>query len=377
MCDWFEFREHRTATAVTLPRVIGLTPEPGRQAERHSGRSGTAESRLVRLLITGGAGFIGSAFTRHVLSDTYPDLAGAEVVVLDKLTYAGNLANLEPVADSPRYRFVQGDICDPELVEDLVAQADAVVHFAAESHVDRSIMGGADFVVTNVLGTQTLLHAALRTKLQRFVHISTDEVYGSIETGSWDENWPLLPNSPYSAAKASSDLMARAYQRTHGVPVVITRCSNNYGPYQFPEKVIPLFVTNLLDGLTVPLYGQGANVRDWLHVDDHCRGIALVLSGGRPGEIYNIGGGTELTNAELTDRLIEATGRDESFIERIVDPRGGGHDLRYSVDIGKISRELGYEPQVSFEAGLADTVTWYRDHRDWWEPLKVRSAIDR
>ncbi len=331
----------------------------------------------MRLLITGGAGFIGSAFTRHVLADAYPDLAGADVVVLDKLTYAGNLANLEPVANSSRYTFVQGDICDPELVEDLLAQADAVVHFAAESHVDRSIMGGADFVVTNVLGTQTLLHAALRTKLQRFVHISTDEVYGSIETGSWDESCPLLPNSPYSAAKASSDLMARAYQRTHGVPVVITRCSNNYGPYQFPEKVIPLFVTNLLDGLTVPLYGAGANVRDWLHVDDHCRGIASVLTGGRPGEIYNIGGGTELTNAELTERLIEATGRDESFIERIVDPRGGGHDLRYSVDISKINRELGYERQVSFEQGLADTIAWYTDHRDWWEPLKARSAIDR
>ena len=354
-----------------------MAESPGDRPKGCSGRSSTAESRLVRLLITGGAGFIGSAFTRHVLSDDYPDLAGAEVVVLDKLTYAGNLANLEPVANSSRYTFVQGDICDPELVEDLIAQADAVVHFAAESHVDRSIMGGADFVVTNVLGTQTLLHAALRTKLQRFVHISTDEVYGSIETGSWDESCPLLPNSPYSAAKASSDLMARAYQRTHGVPVVITRCSNNYGPYQFPEKVIPLFVTNLLDGLTVPLYGAGANVRDWLHVDDHCRGIASVLTGGRPGEIYNIGGGTELTNAELTERLIEATGRDESFIERIVDPRGGGHDLRYSVDISKINRELGYEPQVSFEQGLADTIAWYTDNRDWWEPLKARSAIDR
>jgi dTDP-glucose 4,6-dehydratase len=331
----------------------------------------------MRILVTGGAGFIGSAFTRNVLADQYPDLAGAEVIVLDKLTYAGNLANLASVADSDRYEFVQGDICDPELTRDLVGKVDAVVHFAAESHVDRSILGGADFVLTNVLGTQTLLQAALDTKLQKFVHISTDEVYGSIDEGSWDELQPLEPNSPYSAAKAGSDLIARAYAKTHGLPVSITRCSNNYGPYQFPEKVIPLFVTNLMDGLTVPLYGEGANVRDWLHVDDHCRGIALVLAKGRTGEIYNIGGGTELTNKELTEKLIEATGRDDSFIERIVDPRGGGHDKRYSVDISKISGELGYTPQVPFDQGLADTIAWYADHRDWWEPLKARSAIDR
>ncbi len=327
----------------------------------------------MRILVTGGAGFIGSAFTRHVLSDDYPDLVGAEVVVLDKLTYAGNLANLAPVADSPRLTFVHGDICDAELVGPLVAQADAVVHFAAESHVDRSILGGADFVVTNVLGTQTLLHAALLAgnTLSKFVHVSTDEVYGSIEHGSWDENCPLLPNSPYSAAKAGSDLIARAYARTHALPVVITRCSNNYGPYQYPEKVVPLFVTNLMDGRTVPLYGRGAQVRDWLHVDDHCRALALVLTGGRPGEVYNIGGGTELTNAELTEKLVAATGRDASFIERIVDPRGGGHDQRYSVDISKISAELGYAPQVDFASGLADTVTWYTENRDWWEPLKA------
>jgi dTDP-glucose 4,6-dehydratase len=331
----------------------------------------------MRILVTGGAGLIGSTFTRQLLADRYPGLEGADVTVLDKLTYAGNLANLEPVEDSDRYTFVQGDICDPEVVRDLVGQADAVVHFAAESHVDRSILGGADFVMTNVMGTQTLLQAALDTKLTRFVHVSTDEVYGSIETGSWDENEPLLPNSPYSASKAGSDLLARAYARTHNVPVTITRCSNNYGPYQFPEKVIPLFVTNLMDGVKVPLYGEGRNVRDWLHVDDHCRGIALVLAGGRTGEIYNIGGGTELTNADLTAKLIEATGRDESFIERIVDPRGGGHDLRYSVNHGKISRELGYQPLVPFDQGLADTITWYRENRDWWEPLKARSAIDR
>ncbi|MBM9467696.1 dTDP-glucose 4,6-dehydratase [Nakamurella leprariae] len=333
----------------------------------------------MRILVTGGAGFIGSAFTRNVLADRYPGLEGATVTVLDKLTYAGNLANLEPVEDSgdDRYAFVQGDICDPQLAAELVGAHDMVVHFAAESHVDRSIMGGADFVLTNVLGTQTLLQAAMDTKLSKFVHVSTDEVYGSIDEGSWDEQRPLEPNSPYSASKAGSDLIARAYAKTHGLPVVITRCSNNYGPYQFPEKVIPLFVTNLMDGLTVPLYGEGRQIRDWLHVDDHCRGISLVATEGRPGEIYNIGGGTELTNAELTAKLLEATGRDESYIERIVDPRGAAHDARYSVDISKISTELGYTPQVSFEQGLADTVAWYRDHRDWWEPLKARSAIDR
>jgi len=328
----------------------------------------------MRILVTGGAGFIGSAFTRNVLADNYSGLEGAQVTVLDKLTYAGNLANLESVSGSDRYQFVHGDICDAELAAKLVAEADAVVHFAAESHVDRSILGGADFVLTNVLGTQTLLQAALNTTLTKFVHVSTDEVYGSIDEGSWDELRPLEPNSPYSASKASSDLIARAYARTHDVPVAITRCSNNYGPYQFPEKVIPLFVTNLMDGRSVPLYGEGANVRDWLHVEDHCRGIALVLTDGRPGEIYNIGGGTELTNAELTYKLIAATGRDESYIERIHDPRGGGHDRRYSVDISKIHDELGYSPLVPFEQGLAETIAWYRDNREWWEPLKVGSV---
>jgi len=326
----------------------------------------------VKILVTGGAGFIGSHFVRTMLTGGYPAYADADVVVLDKLTYAGNRANLAPVEDSPRLTFVEGDILDGERVGDLMAGVDAVVHFAAESHVDRSITGAADFVVTNVVGTQTLLEAARRARVGRFLHVSTDEVYGSISQGSWPETHPLEPNSPYSASKAGSDLIARAYHRTHGMDVVVTRCSNNYGPYQFPEKVIPLFVTNLIDGGTVPLYGDGSNVRDWLHVDDHCRGIHLVLSRGRAGEIYNIGGGTELSNKELTERLLAATGTGWDRVRNVTDRKG--HDLRYSVDITKISTELGYTPQIPFDQGLADTVRWYTEHRDWWEPLKAGCA---
>jgi dTDP-glucose 4,6-dehydratase len=329
----------------------------------------------MRLLVTGGAGFIGSHYVRTVLAGAWGLEEPESVVVLDKLTYAGNLANLDPVIDDQRLRFVEGDILDRSLVERLVDETDAVVHFAAESHVDRSILGAADFVMTNVVGTQTMLDASLRHGVEKFVHVSTDEVYGSIETGSWDESQPLEPNSPYSASKASSDLLARAYHRTHKLPVCVTRCSNNYGPYQFPEKVIPLFVTNLIDGATVPLYGEGTNVRDWLHVDDHCRGIHLVLTGGLPGEVYNIGGGTELTNKELTGLLLEATGTGWERVERVQDRLG--HDQRYSVDISKIRAELGYEPKVPFEQGLADTVEWYRTHRDWWEPLKQRAKLLR
>ena len=295
------------------------------------------------------------------------------VTVLDALTYAGNRANLDPVGDDPRLTFVHGDICDADLVDGLIAEADAVVHFAAESHVDRSIDGARDFVHTNVIGTQTLLEAALRHRTARFVHVSTDEVYGSIDEGSWTESAPVAPNSPYSASKASSDLIALAYARTHGLDIVVTRCSNNYGPYQFPEKVIPLFVTNLLDGANVPLYGDGENVRDWLHVDDHCRGIDLVLHGGRPAEVYNIGGGTELSNKELTGRLLEACGADWSRVDRVADRKG--HDRRYSVDITRIHDELGYEPKTDFATGLAETVDWYRTRRDWWEPLKSRAAL--
>ncbi|MGI5504717.1 dTDP-glucose 4,6-dehydratase [Lentzea sp. CA-135723] len=325
----------------------------------------------MRVLVTGGAGFIGSHYVRELVSGSYPGFAGAEVVVLDKLTYAGSETNLAPVAG--KFEFVQGDICDAALVAEQMRGVDVVVHFAAESHVDRSITGSAEFVLTNVLGTQTLLQGALNAGVGRFVHVSTDEVYGSIETGSWTETHVLEPNSPYSASKASSDLLARAFHRTHGLHVSITRCSNNYGPYQFPEKVIPLFVTNLIDGRNVPLYGDGLNVRDWLHVADHCRGIALVAEGGRAGEIYNIGGGTELTNRELTEKLLVATGRDWSAVEPVQDRKG--HDRRYSVDISKIASELGYAPQVDFTAGLADTVEWYRENRAWWEPLKERAAL--
>lgn len=297
------------------------------------------------------------------------------MTVLDSLTYAGNRANLDPVVDDPRLTFVHGDICDADLVDGLISEADAVVHFAAESHVDRSIDGARIFVHTNVIGTQTLLEAALRHRTGRFVHVSTDEVYGSIDEGSWTEAAPVAPNSPYSASKASSDLIALAYARTHGLDIVVTRCSNNYGPYQFPEKVIPLFVTNLLDGLNVPLYGDGENIRDWLHVDDHCRGIDLVLHGGRSAEVYNIGGGTELSNKGLTAQLLEACGADWSRVDRVADRKG--HDRRYSVDITRIQDELGYAPLTDFAVGLAGAVDWYRTRRDWWEPLKARAALSK
>ncbi|HEX6500517.1 MAG TPA: dTDP-glucose 4,6-dehydratase [Micromonosporaceae bacterium] len=327
----------------------------------------------MRVLVTGGAGFIGSEYVRTLLRGGYPELADAEVTVMDKLTYSGNLANLDPVADHPRFTFVLGDICDADLVDDVVPGHDAIVHFAAESHVDRSIRSAEPFVTTNVLGTQRLLDAATRHGVARFVHVSTDEVYGSIDEGSWTEDWPLSPNSPYSASKAGSDLLALAFHRTHGLEVMVTRCSNNYGPFQFPEKVIPLFVTNLLDGRTVPLYGDGGNVRDWLHVSDHCAGIDLVLRNGRPGEVYHIGGGTELTNKELTSRLLEACGAGWEMVTPVEDRKG--HDRRYSLDISKIQRELGYQPRVDLDRGLADTVRWYRENRAWWEPLKDRATL--
>ena len=325
----------------------------------------------MRLFVTGGAGFIGSHYVRSLLQGAYPGYEEAEVTVFDKLTYAGNLANLAPVADNPRYRFVQGDICDPVALEAVLPGHDAVVNFAAETHVDRSITGAADFAMTNFVGAQQVFDAALRHKVGRVVQVSTDEVYGTIPDGSWREDHLLEPNSPYSAAKAGADLLARAYARTYGLPISVTRCSNNYGPYQFPEKVIPLFVTNLMDGATVPLYGEGANVRDWLHVDDHCRGIQLVLEKGLAGEVYNIGGGTELTNRALTAKLLQACDASWDSVVSVEDRKG--HDLRYSVDWSKARDELGYRPQRDFTTGLAETVAWYRDNRAWWEPLKRRT----
>lgn len=327
----------------------------------------------MKILVTGGAGFIGSQFVRALLSEELPSGKGAQVTVLDNLTYSGNEANLAPVADKPGYTFVHGDIRDYAVVDDAMRGQDAVVHFAAESHVDRSILDSSPFVTTNVLGTQVLLDAAKRHGVNRFVHVSTDEVYGSISEGSWTEDWPLAPNSPYSASKAGSDLLALSYHRTHGMDVVVTRCSNNYGQYHFPEKMIPLFTTNLLDGKKVPLYGEGLNIRDWLHVSDHCRGIEMVLRGGRAGEVYHIGGGTEVTNKELTGLLLDACGAGWDMVEHVEDRKG--HDLRYSLSIAKIQEELGYTPQVTFAQGLADTVQWYRDNRAWWEPLKAKAAL--
>ena len=322
----------------------------------------------MKLLVTGGAGFIGSNFVRMALTDKFPDFNVEQLTVLDLLTYAGDEENLKPVASDKRYKFVKGDIRDLELAKKLMQEADQVVHFAAESHVDRSIEGGSEFVSTNVMGTQVLLDAARSTNIKRFVHVSTDEVYGSISEGSWPEDHPLLPNSPYSASKAGSDLLVRAYNRTHKLDTVITRCSNNYGQYQFPEKVMPLFITNIIEGKKVPLYGNGLNVRDWLHVDDHCRGIALALTKGRAGEVYNIGGGTELTNVELTHKILKAMGVGEEFIQPVEDRKG--HDLRYSVDISKINKELGYSPQVNFEEGLLQTINWYKNNEAWWKKHK-------
>lgn len=325
----------------------------------------------MRYLVTGGAGFIGSHYVRGLLTGSL----GVEVQrvhVLDKLTYAGNLANLADVADDPRYSFVQGDLCDGALLDEVLPGHDIVVNFAAETHVDRSIAGPQDFILTNVVGTQTLLDSCLRSGIARVVHIGTDEVYGSLESGSWTEESPLLPNSPYAASKASAELLVRAYHRTYGLNVSSTRCSNNYGPYQFPEKLIPLFVTNLIDDLRVPLYGDGLNVRDWLHVEDHCAGVQIVVESGEAGEAYNIGGGTELTNRELTDVILRHMGRDwESWVEYVPDRLG--HDRRYSVDDARL-RALGYRPSRDFGEGIDETIRWYRDNPTWWRPLKGAAA---
>ena len=323
----------------------------------------------MKLLVTGGAGFIGSNFLRMIADDSLQGIKSVRVV--DKLTYAGVKENLARIRSFPQYEFIQGDICDPSLMSELTNDIDAVINFAAESHVDRSITGASDFVQTNIAGVQVLLDAIKAAdKAIRFLQVSTDEVYGSIKSGSWTEEWPLQPNSPYSASKAGGELIARSYNKTHGIDVLITRCSNNYGTHHFPEKLIPLFITNLIEGKKVPVYGSGENVRDWLHVDDHCRGIYQVLKNGRSGEVYNIGGGSELTNNEITDLILSAMGANKSSIEYVEDRKG--HDLRYSVDWTKINQELGYEPKVKFEEGLKATIEWYRDNEAWWKPLKNR-----
>lgn len=322
----------------------------------------------MRILVTGGAGFIGGHYVRALLEGAYG--SAPHVTVVDKLTYAGNRSNLP--RNHPRLAFVQGDVCDHRLMADVLTGHDAVVHFAAESHVDRSIAGSAEFVATNVVGTHTLLECCLRAGVDRFVHVSTDEVYGSIEHGAWDEERPLAPNSPYAASKAAGDLLVRAFHRTHGLGTSIVRCSNNYGPHQFPEKMIPLFITNLLEEQDVPLYGDGSNVREWIHVDDHCRAVHTVLESGRPGEVYNVGSGTELTNTELTERLLAACGAGWDRVRRVPDRKG--HDLRYALDTSKIRDELGFSPRVPFEQGLADTFRWYRENREWWTPGKWSMA---
>ena len=321
----------------------------------------------MRLLVTGGAGFIGSNYIRMLVNGELKGIS--KIIVLDKLTYSGNKQNLIDL-DSSSYEFIQGDICDTDLVSKLSKQVDAIVNFAAESHVDRSIDSSREFIQTNVFGAHTLLESARKNNLSTFLQVSTDEVYGSISEGSWDEDFPLQPNSPYAASKASADLISQAYHRTYGMDVRITRCSNNYGPYQYPEKVIPLFITNLIEGKKVPLYGQGLNIRDWLHVTDHCRGIHLVLTKGKSGDVFNIGGGRELSNIELTRIILQAIGASEESIERVADRLG--HDFRYSLSIEKITKQLGYKPVVDFESGISQTIKWYKSNQEWWKPLVIK-----
>lgn len=326
----------------------------------------------MKLLVTGGAGFIGANYVQQVLA-THP---GDEIVTLDLLTYAGNLANLEPVLENPRHTFVRGDIADATAVASAIGDGvDAIVNFAAESHVDRSIADAGAFLATNVTGTQVLLDAARKHGVTRFLQVSTDEVYGSLgSTGFFREDTPIQPNSPYAASKASADLLVRAAHHTHGLPALITRCSNNYGPYQFPEKLIPLFVTNALADQPLPLYGDGRQVRDWIHVEDHCRGVDLVLRNGRVGEVYNLGGGNERENIAIAGLILEALGKPPSLVRHVTDRLG--HDRRYAIDATKIERELGWKPQREFASGLRDTIEWYRSHRAWWEAIKSGAYLD-
>ena len=320
----------------------------------------------MKLLVTGGAGFIGSNFVHYILK-TYPDY---EVVNLDALTYAGNLENLKGLEKNPSYKFVKGDICDAELVDELVKDVDIIIHFAAESHVDRSITDPESFIRTNIIGTHVLLEAAKKNGNKRFHHVSTDEVFGSLEPTDpkFNELTPYDPRSPYSASKASSDHLVRAYYHTYGLPITISNCSNNYGPFHFPEKLIPLAITNLIEGKTVPVYGNGLQVRDWLHVEDHCRAIDVIIHKGKIGETYCVGGDSEKTNLELVKLILKTMCRDESWIEYVEDRKG--HDKRYAIDFSKIKNELGFEPQVKFEDGIAKTIAWFVENEAWWKDVK-------
>lgn len=323
----------------------------------------------MKVLVTGGAGFIGSNFVRKIINGELSKIES--IVVLDKLTYAGTLTNFDQLPPNS-FEFIEGDICDNALITRLISRVDAVVNFAAESHVDRSIFNATDFITTNILGVQVILDAIKDSgKDVRLLQVSTDEVYGSIYSGSWIETEPLLPNSPYSASKASAELLVRSYNKTHGIDVVVTRCSNNYGPNHYPEKLIPLFITNLLENRKIPIYGNGLNVRDWLHVDDHCDALHKVLIDGTSGSVYNIGGGAELSNLEITQKILEIMGYPLTQIEYVADRKG--HDFRYSVDWTKIETELGYKPKVDFNDGLRETINWYKENIEWWKPLKSRS----
>lgn len=320
----------------------------------------------MKILVTGGAGFIGSNFILYWLANHPDDF----IINFDALTYAGNLENLSSLVGNSHYQFIQGDITDPEAVEKAVQGVDLIVHFAAESHVDRSIKNSGAFIHTNVEGTRVLLEAAKNNGMIRFHHVSTDEVFGalSFDAPKFNEQTPYDPRSPYSASKASSDHLVRAYYHTHGLPITISNCSNNYGPYQFPEKLIPLFVTNLIEGKKVPVYGEGKNIRDWIHVEDHNRGVEKIIEAGKIGETYCLGGGNEKTNLEITHKILELMGKGEEMIERVADRLG--HDLRYAIDYSKAERELGWQPLISFEEGLAKTVEWYQNNPGWWQKLK-------
>ena len=316
----------------------------------------------MKVIVTGGAGFIGSNYVKQRLESSSASLS--ELIVIDNLTYAGTLENLAPIQGHPKFTFVKGDICDERLIESLFVNVDQIIHFAAESHVDRSIESSSEFIQTNVLGTNTLLNALRKQPKAKFLHVSTDEVYGSIYEGSWTEDFPLAPNSPYSASKAASDLLAMSYYKTYGLNIFISRCCNNYGPNQFPEKIIPLFITNLLRGMKLPVYGDGKNLREWIHVADHCRALDLILQSGIPGEIYNIGSNFEVSNLDLTKRILNQLNRSEDEIEYVADRLG--HDFRYSLNSERIKKSLGYKPQVSFDIGLKETIEWYLENEAWW-----------